>query len=129
MRAIGRLAAELACVFLAGVLGFFAVLLLAVGTILAWMIGCASALFLLIAVAESVWWLHTHSHHAAVTALGYFGYAAGSFALIPVMFWSKDKLIRWSERRQQGTALRQTTGVKLAEDASFESVSAERMHH
>ncbi len=120
MRAIGRLAAELVCVFLAGILGFFAMLLLAVGTILAWMIGCASALFLVIAVAESIWWLHTHSHHAAMTALVYFGYAAGSFALIPVMVWSKDKLTGWPERRRQRVALRKVALLSLTEDTHFE---------
>ena len=54
-----------------------------------------------IALAESAWWLHTHSHHAAVTALGFYGYAAATFALIPVLFWLKDKLTGWPERRRQ----------------------------
>jgi hypothetical protein len=106
MRAIGRLAGELLSVFLSGMAGFFAMLLLIAGTILAWLIGCASALFLLIAVAETIWWLHTRSLHAALTALGYFGYAAGSFALIPILFWSKDKLTGWPERQRQRVALR-----------------------
>jgi hypothetical protein len=100
MCAIGRLAGELLRVFLLGIVGFFATLLLAAGTILVWLIGCVSALFLMIAVAEAVWWLHSHSHHAAITTLGYFGYAAGTFALIPVLFWSKEKLTGWRERHR-----------------------------
>jgi hypothetical protein len=119
MRGISRLAAELAGVFLFGVLAFFATLLLVAGTILMWLIGCASALFLLIAIAEAIWWLHTRNQHAASTALGYFGYAAGTFALIPVLFWSKDKLSMWSERHQQRTALRRTGRHSVTEDTPF----------
>jgi CHASE2 domain-containing sensor protein len=92
MRAIGHFVGELATVFIASVIGFFMVLLLAAGAVLACLIGCASALFLLIALAETAWWLHTHDHHAAMTALGYYGYAAGTFALIPVLSTLKEKL-------------------------------------
>ncbi len=88
---IGRFLAELVGVFLAGVLSLFAMLILAAGAVLAWLIGCMSGLFLLIALAESAWWLHTPSHHAAVTALGYYGYAVGTFALIPVLLFLKEK--------------------------------------
>jgi hypothetical protein len=101
MRATGRFVGALLSVFSSGVLGFFAMLLLAAGTVLAWLIGCASALLLVIALAESAWWLHTHSHHAAMTALGFYGYAAVTFALIPVLFWLKDKLTGWPERWRQ----------------------------
>jgi hypothetical protein len=101
MRTIGRFAGELLGVFSSGVLGFCAMLLLAAGTVFAWLIGCASALLLIVALAESAWWLHTHSHHAAVTALGFYGYAAVTFALIPVLSWLKDKLTGWPERRRQ----------------------------
>jgi hypothetical protein len=120
MRAIGRFLAELAGVFLAGVLGFFAMLLLIAGAVLAWLVGCVSGLFLLIAVAESGWWLHTHSHHSAVTALGYYGYAAGAFAMIPVLLFLKEKLIGWPERRRQQIAMRRVGMLRLAHDAPFE---------
>jgi hypothetical protein len=100
MRAIAQLISEALSMFVSSVLGFFALLLLAVGAILTWLIGCASAIFLLIALAESVWWLHTHSHHAAVTALGFYGYAAATFAVIPVLFLLRDKLSDWPERRR-----------------------------
>jgi hypothetical protein len=98
MRAIGHFVGELATVFVASVIGFFVMLLLAAGAVLAWLIGCASALFLLIAFAEMAWWLHTYDHHAAVTALGYFGYAAGAFALIPVLCFLRDAFTHWPER-------------------------------
>jgi hypothetical protein len=86
MRATVRFLAELASAYLAGLLGFFALLILLAGAMLAWLIGCLSGLFLMIALAESAWWLHTYSHHAAVTALGYYGYAAETFAVLPVLF-------------------------------------------
>lgn len=127
MRAIGRFAGEVLRVFLSSVVGFFAVLLLVVGTALAWLIGCASALFLLIAVAEALWWLHTHSRHAAITALGYLGYAAVTFALIPVLLWSKEKLAGWPERQRQRARLRQMAQVTLAEDANFEEIKAAQL--
>jgi hypothetical protein len=72
MHAIGRFLADLIGVYVAGVFGFFLMLVLLAGAVLAWLIGCVSALFLIIALTESGWWLHTHSHHAAVTALGYY---------------------------------------------------------
>ena len=91
-RAIASFVDELLILILSSVLGFFVLVLLIVGTALALFLGCASAIFLLIALAESVWWLYTHSHHAAVTALGFYSYAAGTFAMIPVLFFLKDKL-------------------------------------
>lgn len=131
MRAIGRFLAELAGVFLAGVLGFLAMLLLVAGVVLAWLIGCVSGLFLIIALAESAWWLHTHSHHAAVTALGYYGYAAGAFAMIPVLLFLKEKLFGWPERRRQQIAMRRVGMLRLARDALFEPSQKEfyaRLH-
>lgn len=125
MRAIGRFLAELVGVFLAGVLGFFAMLLLIAGVVLAWLVCCVSGLFLLIAVAESGWWLHTHSQHAAVTALGYYGYAAGTFAMIPVLFFLKEKLISWPERHRQQIAMRRVGMLRLAYDAAFEPAQKE----
>ena len=127
MRAIGRFAGQVLRIFLSGVVGFFAVLLLVAGTVLMWLIGCASALFLLIAVAEVIWWLHTHSHHAAITALGYFCYDAVTFAFIPVLFWSKEKLVGWPERQRQRATLRQMAQVTLAEDANFEEIKAAQL--
>jgi hypothetical protein len=126
MRAIGRLAGEFLCVCLSGVVGFVAMLLLVACTVLAWLIGCASALFLLIAMAEAIWWLHTYSYHAAVTSLGYFGYSAGTFALIPILVWSKDRLAERPERQRRRTTLRQMAHVALAEDANFEEVEPPR---
>ncbi|MDT7953974.1 MAG: hypothetical protein RQ966_20970 [Acetobacteraceae bacterium] len=126
MRATGRFLTELVGVFLAGVLSFFAMLIVAAGAVLAWLIGCVSGLFLLIALAESGWWLHTHSHHAAMTALGYYGYAAGTFALIPVLFFLKDKLTGWPERRRRQAAMQRIGGLRLAPDAPFEPPAVRR---
>lgn len=85
-RAIAQLLAEALSIFVSIVLGFFALLLLAAGAVLTWLVRRASAIFLLIALAETAWWLNTHSHHAAVTALGFYGYSAATFAVIPVFF-------------------------------------------
>lgn len=120
MRAIGRLLGELAAVYVAGVFGFFLMLVMAAGAVLVWLIGCVSGLFLIIALAESCWWLYTHGHHAAVTALGYYGYAAGTFALIPVLFFIKDKLIGWPDHRRQHVAMQRISGLQLAGDATFD---------
>ncbi len=100
VRAIASFLGELLILFISSVLGFFVLVLLTAGTALALFLGCASTIFLLIALAESVWWLYTHSPHAAVTALGFYGYAAGTFAMIPVLFFLKDKLSGWPERRR-----------------------------
>jgi hypothetical protein len=99
-RAIAQLLSETLSIFVSSVVGFFALLLLAAGAVLTWLVGCASAIFLLIALAETAWWLHTHSHHAAVTALGFYGYSAATFAVIPVFFLLRDKLGGWSEPRR-----------------------------
>ncbi len=86
MRAIGRLLEDLVIVFVAGVLGFFLILAMLAGAALAMMLGGASLVFLVIALGDAIWWLHSHNQHAGISALVYFAYAAGSFALIPVLF-------------------------------------------
>ena len=119
MRAIGRFLRDLAAVYLFGVLGFFLLLLMVAGAILVWLIGGLTFLFLLVALAESAWWLHTHSHHAAVTALGFYGYAAGSFALVGVLFWLKDELVGWPERQRQRAVMKRLRRLRSVEDASL----------
>jgi hypothetical protein len=121
MRAIGRFLEELAGVFVAGVFGFFLMLVLAAGVLLVWLTGCMSGVLLIIALAESAWWLHRHSHQAAVTALGYYGYASGTFALISVLFFLKEKLTGWPEHARQQVIRQRISGLRLVEDAPFES--------
>ncbi|HUZ64823.1 MAG TPA: hypothetical protein VMU82_14055 [Acetobacteraceae bacterium] len=125
MRVLGGFLAELLGVFAAGVFGFFVMLALAAGVLLVWLIGCVSGLFLIIALVESAWWLYAHSHHAAVTALGYYGYAAGTFALIPVLFYLKDKLAAWPEQRRERIATRRIAGLRLAHGEPFEPTLAQ----
>jgi hypothetical protein len=120
VREIGRFIGELLGVFLAGVIGFIAMLLVAAGMVVAWLIGCASSLFLIIGLAESAWWLHSHSRHAAVTALAFCGYAAATFALIPVLFWLRDKLIDWPDRRRRAVTVKNLGRARVAKtDAPF----------
>lgn len=128
MRAIVGFLAELLGVFAAGVFGFFVLLALAAGVLLVWLIGCVSGLFLIIALAESAWWLYTHSHHAAVTALGYYGYAAGMFALIPVQFHLKDRLAAWPGHRRQRAAARRNAGLRLAHGGPLELTAGQHLH-
>jgi hypothetical protein len=128
MRAIGRFLGELVGVFVAGVFGFFLMLVLAAGVVLVWLIGCVSGLFLIIALAESAWWLHTHSHHAAVTALGYYGYASGTFALISVLFFLKGKLTGWPEHHRRNVAMRRIGGLRMVHDAPFDPSAVKRRY-
>ncbi|MDA8247982.1 MAG: hypothetical protein M0Z28_02295 [Rhodospirillales bacterium] len=121
MRKAMRLLAELVGVFVCGVIGFFVGLILAAGAVLAWLLGCASALFLLVALAESAWWMHTHSHHAAVTALGYYAYTAGAIGLISVLFWLKDRLVGWPNVGR-GRVVRHR--MSLTPDEAFEVTAA-----
>jgi hypothetical protein len=79
-----------------------------------------------IALAESAWWLHTHSRHAAVTAFGYYGYAAGTFELISVLFFLKDKLTSWPEHRRQRGATQRIGDLRLLDDAPFDPSAVKR---
>jgi hypothetical protein len=128
MRAIGRFLGELVGVFVAGVFGFFLMLVLAAGVVLVWLIGCVSGLFLIIALAESAWWLHTHSHHAAVTALGYYGYASGTFALISVLFFLEDKLTGWREHHRRNVAMQRIGRLRMVHDAPFDPSAVQRRY-
>lgn len=119
MRAAGGFLGELAGVFLAGVFGFFLMLVMAGGLVLAWLIGCVSGLFLIIALAESGWWLYTHSVHAGLTALGYFGYAATTFALIPVLAFLKEKLTGWPAHHGGKINVERISGLRLTRDVPF----------
>ena len=124
MRAVGGFLAELACVFIAGVFGFFLMLVLAAGLVLAWLIGCMSGLFLVIALAESGWWMYTHSVHAGMTALGYYCYAAATFALIPVLAFLKEVLTGWPARHRGTIDVRRISGLSLTRDAPFAPAAA-----
>lgn len=61
------------------------------------------------------------------------GYAAtagdaGTFDLLPVLFFLKEKLTGWPERRQQQIVMRRIGGVRLAHDAPFEPPAVQRPH-
>ena len=53
--------------------------------------GAACAAFLVVALCCTGWWFYTHDHHAGVTALGFYGYAAGTFALMGLVFYYHGK--------------------------------------
>jgi hypothetical protein len=74
MLAIGRMAAELLGVLLAGVVLFFVVIGYAFGILFMWACGIVSGLFLIVALFSGVMWLFTHSpqcipHHARLSRL------------------------------------------------------------
>jgi hypothetical protein len=74
MRTIGRVAAELLGILLAGVVSFFVMIAYALGILFMWACGIVSGLFLIVALFSGVMWLFTHSPHAFHTMLGFLGY-------------------------------------------------------
>ena len=92
MRTIGRVAAELLGILLAGVVSFFVMIAYALGILFMWACGIVSGLFLIVALCSGVMWLFTHSPHAFHTMLGFLGYAAVPFALIVAMTYYHGKL-------------------------------------
>lgn len=62
-----------------------------------------------------------HSHYVAATAIGYYGYAADIFALIPALFFLKEKLTGWPERRRQLVTMQRIGRLRRARDESFET--------
>lgn len=111
-----RALSELAGVILAGFAAFFGGILFLAGLVLLWLCGIASALFLMIAAFAGVMYAFTGSHHAAVIALGYLGYAAVPFVVTFVLAYYHGKL---GDARQQRQALHRIRGIRPAEDAGF----------
>jgi hypothetical protein len=72
MRTIGRMAAELLGVLLAGVASFFAAIGFVVGALFIWVCGIVSGLFLIAALFSGVMSLFTRSPQAFHTMLGFF---------------------------------------------------------
>jgi hypothetical protein len=106
MRTIGRMAAELLGVLLAGAVSFFVMIGYVLGILFLWACGIVSSLFLIAALFSGTMWLFTHSEHALHTMLGFLAYAAVPFALIVVVSYYYGKLTDKLEGRQQ----RQTAG-------------------
>lgn len=98
MRTIGRMAAELLGVLLAGVASFFAAIGFVVGALFIWVCGIVSGLFLIAALFSGVMWLFTRNPHAFHTMLGFFGYAGVPFLLIVVMTYYHGKWTDWLKK-------------------------------
>jgi len=111
-----RALSELAGVIVAGFAAFFGGILFLAGLVLLWLSGIASALFLMIAAFAGVMYAFTGSHHAAVIALGYLGYAAVPFVVTFVLAYYHGKL---SDARQQRQSLHRIGSLRLEQDASF----------
>jgi hypothetical protein len=95
MRTMGRVAAELLGVLLAGVVSFVVMIAYALCILFMRTCGIVSGLFLIVALFSGVMWLFTHSPHAFHTMLGFLGYAAVPFAVIVAMTYYHGKLTDW----------------------------------
>src|ERR1700730_12885980 len=100
MRTIGRVAAELLGVLLAGVVSFFVMIAYVLGILFMWAGRIVSGLVLIVALFSGVMWLFTHSPHAFHTMLGFLGYAAVPFALIVATTYYHGKLPQGLKTRQ-----------------------------
>lgn len=117
-----RALTELLTVFVAAFLGFFALVASLIGTIVGFLViavaGFFSAVSLLIALFAGAGFAFTGSHHDAGLAVRYSLYAAGSFAVMVVILFYRDKLRQTVRTRR---ALQGVRGLQLAAvDASFE---------
>jgi hypothetical protein len=101
MRAIGRAAAELLVLLVAGVISFPMLIGYAFGILLMWVLGIVSSLFLIAALFSGAMWLFTHSPHAFHMMLGFLAYAAMPFVLIAAM---RDTAGDDSSRPRRGAA-------------------------
>lgn len=116
MRPVGRAISELVGVLAAGFVAFFVVLTYAAGLLLLLACGFACAGFLLVALFSMVMWLCTGDAHALRVMLGYFGYAAGTFAIITALSHYQGRFRDGMKARQhRHAALRQTSRVRLAD--------------
>ena len=80
IRTIGRALDELVGVLAAGFIGFFVMLACIAGGLLWFACGVTCFCFLLVALFSLVMWGFTHDTHAFGLMLGYFVYAAASYA-------------------------------------------------
>lgn len=117
-----RALTELLTVFVVAFFSFFALLASLIGTLVGFLViavaGFFSAASLVIALFAGAGFAFTGNHHDAGLAVGYLLYAAGSFAVVVVMLFYRDKFRQSAQARQ---ALRSVQELRLAHvDASFE---------
>jgi len=117
-----RALTELLTVLVAAFFSFFALVATLIGTVVGFLViavaGFFSAASLLIALFAGAGFAFTGSHHDAGLAVGYSLYAAGSFAVVVVMLFYRDKFRQAAQARR---ALQGVQGLRLAlNDAPFE---------
>ena len=93
MRVIGRAISELVGVLTAGFIAFFMMLAYAAGLLLLLACGFVCAGLLMVALFSMVMWLLTRDTHAFSVMLGYFVYAAGTFAIIAALSYHQGKFM------------------------------------
>ncbi len=118
-----RALTELLTVFVVAFFGFFALLASLIVTLAGFLVIAVAGFFsvasLAIALFAGVGFAFTGNPHDAGLAVGYLLYAAGSFAVVVVMLFYRDKFRQSAQDRQ---ALRSVQGLRLAQaDASFEA--------
>jgi hypothetical protein len=112
---------ELAGIILAGIVAFFGGIAFLAIVLLLWLFGLASALCLMVSVFGAAMWCFTGSHHAAVIALAYLGYAAIPFVLAFVFHVYRLKLMHPLPKPACFSSAPDISGLRLAREADFNS--------
>jgi hypothetical protein len=105
-----RRVSEFVSVVLAGFAAFFGGILLMLGFVVLWICGLVSSLFLMVSAFAGIMYMAFGTHHAAVIAVVYLGYAAVPFVAIFVSSYYYQKLI---EPPQQGRASPDISGLQV----------------
>ena len=109
---------ELAGVIVAGFVAFFGAIAFLAIVLMLWFFGLLTALFLGVSVFGGVMYAFTGSHHAAVIALAYLGYAAIPFVLSFVFHVYRIKLMEAKPRPRRFQPVPDISGLQLARDVN-----------
>jgi hypothetical protein len=94
---------EFVSVVLAGFAAFLGGILFVLGLALLWICGLVSSLFLMVSAFAGVMYVFFGTHHAAVFAVVYLGYAAVRFVVIFVSTYYYQKLRTRDEIPESGS--------------------------
>src|ERR1700712_5039053 len=91
---------EFVSVVLTGFAAFFGGILFVLGFVFLWICGLISSLFLMISAFAGIMYMAFGTHHAAVIAVVYLGYAAVPFVVIFVSTYYYQKFVEPPQRRR-----------------------------
>lgn len=123
MRTIGRVLEELLLTFWVGLVSFFVMIAMVAGFLALCVLWFFLALFVIVAVAESIYWLLAHNHHAGVAAIQFWLAGATTLGLTVMIFRGRDMLLEWPQRRRERhnrEALERIAQLRVAPDESFD---------